>query len=120
MPIHSFKDLDAWKIGQKVTLAIYKVSKDFPAAEQFALTTQIRRASISITSNIAEGFGRSTGKDKAHFYTIAKGSLLEVQSQLQVAFDLGYVTTIQFEEIDAMITKALQVTHGLIRFALIR
>jgi four helix bundle protein len=117
MTLHSFKDLDAWQQGHKVTLAIYKASKSFPHTEQFGLTNQMRRAAISITSNIAEGFGRQTGKDKAHFYTIAKGSLLEVQSQLQVAFDLEYTDKKTYGAIDSMIIQALQVTHGLIRSA---
>ena len=90
--IKNFTDLLVWQKGHKLVLQIYKITKKFPQEERFGLTDQIRRAAVSITSNIAEGFGRIKYNDKAHFYTIALGSIYEVQNQLMIAKDIGYVT----------------------------
>lgn len=90
--IRSFTDLFAWKEGHKLVLKIYNISENFPQKEVFGLTNQIRRAAVSITSNIAEGFSRLTTKDKCQFYAIAIGSLTELQNQLLVARDVGYIT----------------------------
>lgn len=113
--IKSFKDLDAWKLGHEIVLDVYKHSKHFPKDELFGLTSQMRRAAVSVTSNIAEGYGRHTGKDKAHFYVISKGSLLELQSQLQVAYDMQYVNKELFDILDKKLERAVRVTYGLIR-----
>lgn len=90
--IKSFQDLTVWQKGHQLVLAIYKDSHAFPKEELFALTSQLRRAVVSITSNIAEGFSRRTAKDKANFYHIALGSCTEVQNQILIARDLGYMT----------------------------
>ena len=113
--IKSFKDLNAWNESHQLVLMIYKISKKFPLDERFGLTNQIRRAVISTTSNIAEGFGRNSAKDKAHFYAIAKGSVLEVQSQLIATKDLDYVTLEEFQNIDKHITIVVKLISGLIR-----
>lgn len=118
MTIRTFKDLDAWKQGHEIVLQVYRCTKTFPKEEQFGLVNQMRRAAISVTSNIAEGFGRQTGKDKAQFYAIAKGSLLEIQSQLQATYDLEYVSKETFDTLDEAIERAVRVTYGLIRSAL--
>lgn len=89
--IQSFQDLMVWQRGHELVLSIYKISRDFPKDEQFALTSQLRRAVVSVTSNIAEGFSRQTLKDKINFYHIALGSCTEVQNQLIIARDLHYV-----------------------------
>jgi four helix bundle protein len=78
--IVKFRDLTAWKEAHILVLLIYKISDKFPDKEKFGLTNQIRRASVSISSNIAEGFGRYSAKDKTHFYTMAKTSLAEVEN----------------------------------------
>lgn len=116
-PIRTFKDLDAWKCGHEVVLQIYKITKEFPRDEQFGLTNQMRRAAVSVTSNIAEGFGRHTAKDKTQFYAIAKGSVLELQSQLQIAQDLSYVSTETCKSIDEMLERTARLIFGLIRSA---
>ncbi len=116
--ITSFKDLDAWKQARAIVLNVYKITKEFPRDEQFGLTNQMRRASVSITSNIAEGFGRLTKKDKAHFYSIAKGSLFELQSQLQISYDLQYLDQEFFEKINKDLENALRLTYGLIKSAM--
>ncbi len=82
--IRSFTDLNAWKEGHKLVLEIYKFTQKFPKEEQFGLTNQLRRAVVSFTSNIAEGFSRNSYKEKLQFYSMALGSLTEVQNQLLV------------------------------------
>lgn len=113
--ITSFTQLDAWKSAHALRLSIYSIIKNFPAEERYALADQLRRAAISIASNIAEGFSRRTASDKAHFYTMAQGSLTEVQDQLILARGLRYVTELQFREIaDKSITTHKLIT-GLIK-----
>ena len=100
--IQTFQDLIAWKKAHALTLIIYQLAKSFPQDERFGLTDQMRRAAISVGSNIAEGFGRGSARDKIQFYLIAKGSLCELYSQFLIAKDLGYIskeTTIT-EDID--------------------
>lgn len=112
--IKSFTDLNAWKESHKLVVSIYKVTTDFPQAEQFGLTNQIRRASVSITSNIAEGFGRRSSKDRVHFYDMARASLAEVQSQLLVSRDVGYMSSEMFNEIANHSVECHKVLTGLI------
>ena len=113
--IKSFTDLDAWKEAHKLVLIIYKITKDFPKEEMFGLTSQIRRAAVSITSNIAEGFSRQTYKDKIHFYFMAKGSLTELQNQLLIAKDIGYVGNKDFINVANQIVVAHKLLNGLIK-----
>jgi len=97
--IKSFTDLNAHKEAHKLVLLIYKITKEFPKEERFCLIDQIRRAAVSIVSNIAEGFSRNTVKDKCQFYSLALGSLSELQSQLLIARDLKYLTNQIFNQI---------------------
>ena len=113
--IRSFKDLDAWKESHKLVLMTYEVTKQFPKEEMFGLVSQLRRAIISVTSNIAEGFSRQSYKDKVYFYSMALGSLTEVQSQLQASFDLKYINKEKFEEIDSQTIIANKIINGLIK-----
>jgi four helix bundle protein len=83
--IYSFTDLKAWKQGHELVLFVYEITKHFPQNEVFGLTSQMRRAVVSITSNIAEGFSRISNKEKAQFYSIALGSLTEIQNQSYIA-----------------------------------
>lgn len=84
-----FKELIVWQKAMELVREVYRLSKQFPADERFALTDQLRRAVVSIPSNIAEGNGRAGNKDYAHFLSIARGSLFETMTQLQIAEDLG-------------------------------
>ncbi len=90
--ISSFEQLDSWQKSLTLAVYIYGITRTFPKDEQFGLTSQLRRASSSIGANIAEGFGRSTPKDKIHFYTIAYGSILEVRNFVYLADRLGYIS----------------------------
>ena len=98
-----------------MVLEIYEITKKFPKEETFGLVSQIRRAVISITSNIAEGFSRSSYADKSRFYSMALGSLTEVQNQLIIAKDLRYINK---EEFDVLIKKSViihKLLNGLIK-----
>lgn len=89
--INSFEDLTVWQESQAFAVNVYKLSKNFPSEEMFAMTSQIRRAVSSVSANIAEGFGRSSVNDKSHFYTMAYGSLLETKNFLYLANKLDYI-----------------------------
>lgn len=84
-------DLECWKESIILVKTIYKISALFPKAEQYGLTSQIRRAAVSVPSNIAEGNARCTAKETTHFLDIALGSLAEIETQLIIAKELGYI-----------------------------
>jgi four helix bundle protein len=113
--IRNFTDLEAWKIGHKLVLSIYRLTEKFPKAEMFGLSIQLRRAAVSFTSNMAEGFSRATWKDKAHLYSIALGSLTEVENQLHIARDLGYCDDDQFTQLASNTERLNRLTNGLIK-----
>jgi four helix bundle protein len=113
--IKTFTDLKAWQQSHKLVVMIYKVSEDFPNKETFGLTSQMRRAVVSITSNIAEGFSRQSYSDKIRFYHIAQGSNTELQNQLLVAKDVGYLVSEKFEEIAEQSVTAHKLINGLIK-----
>jgi len=85
-----FRDLFVWQRSIQLTVAVYKLTSSFPREEMYGLTSQIRRASVSIASNIAEGWGRQSDGEYRHFLGMARGSNLEVQTQLVIAAELGY------------------------------
>ena len=100
-----------------MVLMIYEATKAFPAEEKFGLTNQIRRAVVSFTSNIAEGFSRNSAKEKIQFYYMALGSLTEVQNQLIIARDLSYLSGNMFDKIAEQTIIANKLISGLIRSA---
>ena len=103
----TFQDLIVWQKAHKFVLSIYTATKKFPPDERFGLTSQIRRASVSIPANIAEGFSKKTKADKARFYNISKSSLEEVRYYLILSRDLGYTDNsnlfMQLEEISRLL-----------------
>lgn len=113
--IKSFTDLNAWREGHKLVLMIYDITKKFPKEEQFGLTIQLRQAGVSITSNIAEGFSRNSYKEKSQFYSMALGSLTEIQNQLLIAKDIGYITKNEFDKIARQSIIVNKITNGLIK-----
>lgn len=118
--IKHFIDLNAWKEAHNLVLLVYRVTENFPNKERFGLTNQLRRAAVSLTSNIAEGFGRSTKNDKAHFYTVAKGSLFETQNQMYSAKDLGYINKEQSSIFEKQADTVSRLITGLRRAAMDR
>ena len=104
------KDLDLWKTSIELVKAVYVVLDDFPKKEEFALSSQIRRAAVSIPSNIAEGCGRGTNKELYRFLDIASGSLAELETQIYIAKELGYIS--DCSDIDEMIIKVQKILVG--------
>ncbi|MDO8496471.1 MAG: four helix bundle protein [bacterium] len=113
--IKSFTDLNTWKESHNLVLMIYDVTKKFPKEEQFGLTNQLRRAVVSITSNIAEGFSRQSFKEKAQFYSMALGSLTEIQNQLLISRDIKYISHDVFTKIAGQTVIASKLLNGLIK-----
>ena len=112
--ITDFKDLVAWQKAHGLAVNIYKATEIFPKGEQFGLTNQVRRAIVSVASNIAEGFGRRTKADRIHFYDMARASLHEVQAQLMVARDVGFMQDTVHEKIDTFSIECHKILTGLI------
>ncbi|MCU1309965.1 MAG: hypothetical protein JWO20_1090 [Candidatus Angelobacter sp.] len=110
----SFRDLVVWRKAKKLSLDVYRVSKQFPRDEIYGLTSQTRRAAISVVSNIAEGQGRLTRGEFLQHLGIARGSLFELHSQLEIATDLGYVTASDFRDLDSLIGEVRAMLLGLI------
>lgn len=90
--MHNFKELEIWKISRKFCSAIYQATNDFPQSEKFGITNQMRRCSVSIPSNIAEGASRHSNKDFCRFLEIAIGSCYELETQLLISNDLGFLS----------------------------
>lgn len=93
---YSYQTLNVYKDAKALVVAVYQLLKKYPAEERYALCDQIRRAAISITSNIAEGMSRYSDKEKVHFLEIAYASMMEVESQLDISVDLEYISKEQF------------------------
>lgn len=112
--IKDFKDLNAWQEAHKLVVFVYKSTEKFPKSEIFGLTNQMRRATISITSNIAEGFGRQSYKEKIQFYYLSQGSLIELKNQLIAAKDIGYLQNEDFADLIRQADLAHKILQGLI------
>lgn len=115
--IQSFRDLDAWKVAHKLVLQVYQATRKFPQEELYGLVSQMRRAAVSIVSNIAEGFSRTFSKEKQQFYAIALGSIVELQSQLEIAKDLGYLDGADYQRLIDLSVDAHKLVNGLIKGA---
>ncbi|MBK5273629.1 MAG: four helix bundle protein [Desulfuromonadales bacterium] len=98
-----FHKLQVWHLAKGLVIDAYKLTKNFPAEEKFGLVSQLNRAAISIASNIAEGSGRTSRKDQAHFTQLAYGSLMEVACQLEIACDLGFVAVSELTAVNSKI-----------------
>jgi len=113
--IKSFTDLNAWRFGHKLVLEIYKLTSKFPKEEKYALVDQMKRAVVSVTSNIAEGFSRQSYLEKTQFYSMAQGSLTELQNQLLIAKDVGYLSKETFEKLARLSIMVHKLISGLIK-----
>lgn len=109
-------DLDIWKKARALVKDVYKITKDFSKHELYGLTDQIRRAAVSVPSNIAEGCGRKTPKDTMRFLYISRGSLYELETQLYLALDLQYMSKTTFENIIASIQQNKKILNGFINY----
>jgi four helix bundle protein len=113
--INSFRDLQTWQAAHRLVTRVYKITDTFPNKDAFGLTSQMQRCSLSVSSNIAEGFGRHSINDKLHFYVMARGSLTELQNQLIVAYDVGRLTKSQFDVLSDLAITTHKLLHGLMR-----
>jgi four helix bundle protein len=113
MEVFGYRRLIAYQKAKEVVKKSYKLLKRFPAEERYAMSDQLRRSSVSITSNIAEGINRYSVKDKSHFIEIAYGSLMEVSSQFEIAEDLGYITSEDRLSMDQQIEEVARLLSGL-------
>ncbi len=111
-----FTDIEAWQTSRKLTFEIYEVTKRAPFSVDFELRGQIRDASVSVMSNIAEDFDRNGTAEFIHFLSIAKGSAAEVVSQLYVALDQKYITKEEFERLSALATEVGRKIGALMRY----
>jgi len=114
--IEKFADIEAWKAAREITNLIYQVSSNGNFGKDFALVNQIRRASISIISNIAEGFERNGDREFIQFLTIAKGSCGEVRAQLYIALDQNYIDEKQFIFITGKLIEISRMLSGLMKY----
>jgi len=118
--IFNFEQLHVWQDVRAMIKSIYISSRNFPDEEKYGLTAQIRRAAISVSSNISEGASRSGGKDQAYFYNISYASLMEVLSQLIIAFDLGYLDESYYLDYRSQIERIANKINALRQTALRR
>jgi four helix bundle protein len=114
--LDKFEDLEAWHLARELTRKIYERSREDEFSRDYALRDQIRRAAISIMSNIAEGFDRGGNKEFKQFLSVAKGSAAEVRSQLYIALDAGYIGATAFQELSDLSSRTGQVIGGLMRY----
>ena len=103
--VYSFEKMEVWQLSRTFVTSIYKLVSSFPQEERYSLCDQIKRAAISVSSNIAEGCSRSSLKEQKHFIEIAYGSLMEVYCQLILAVDLNYISTAQLSDVKITIDR---------------
>ena len=113
MKTYSFENLQVWKESRQLVALVYDTQKLFPATEKFGLGSQLRRAVISVPSNLVEGNYRTSTKEQLHFIEMAFGSLMEVYCQLILAYDLKFISLEQFEECKLKIDSVRKLLNGL-------
>ncbi len=113
--VKSFRELVVWQRAIELTLEIYKVTKAFPKDESFGLTSQLRRAAVSVASNIAEGQGRKTKGEFVQFLCVARGSNAEVQTQLVIAQGLGYSDEVAIARCEALALEVAKMLNGMLK-----
>lgn len=112
---YNYKNLEAYKESKNLVAVVYGLIKQFPKEEQYALCDQLRRSAISVPSNIAEGSGRTSAKDQAHFLEMAYGSLMEVSCQIDIACDLGYISSDDLNQVESHIRTIAALLSGIRR-----
>jgi len=115
MAKNGYRDLRAWELGMEIAEEVIPLTDNFPKRFQFLLANQIERASVSIPSNVAEGYSRRTPKDQVHFYYIALGSLSELETQLVLSTRCKYIDRNVMEELWKKLQELRKIIHGLIR-----
>ncbi len=113
--LKSFQQLDAWQASRKLFFIVFHITKKFPSEELFVSVSQMRRAALSVASNIAEGFGRSSAADKLHFYVMARGSLTELQNQIILTKDVDLIREADATVVQSQAELAHKLVVGLIK-----
>ena len=113
--VKDFTDLHAWRAARELRKRVYELTRSFPPDEKHVLVAQIRRAVLSVTANIAEGFGRFSYQENMQFCRLARGSAFEVRDHLTTALDASYLTQKEWSEMDALAQRAIQILNGYIR-----
>lgn len=111
----TFRDLKCWQRAVELTVSVYSATRNFPKDEVFGLSSQLRRAAVSVASNIAEGKGRLSNRDSLRFFGNARGSLFEIESQIEIAEKLPYLTTVDAERLRLGVNETGKLLNGLIR-----
>lgn len=112
----SYKDLEVWQLSMDLTIQIYEFTQTLPSEEKFALSDQMRRAAVSIPSNIAEGMGRGHNKELIHFLYIAKGSVFELETQIEICKRLHFINEMLFDKLQYIIASINRMLNSLISF----
>jgi len=115
MKIRNFRDLEVWKLGKEIVLGIYRATALFPKDEVYGLTAQMRRASVSIPSNVAEGFNRVHNKEYRQFLYVALGSCAELETQVEIAGDLGYLDQMEYRRSVEQLDHETRMLRNLIK-----
>lgn len=113
--IKSYRDLDVWKKSVELSVAVYELTRQFPREEIYGLTSQMRRSSVSIASNIAEGRYRSSRKDYARFIYIAFGSGAELETQIHIAKQLSETESLDYSKVDTLLDDIMRMLNALTR-----
>jgi four helix bundle protein len=113
--MHNFQKLDVWNVSMELSTAIHEVTKDFPKQEIYGMTSQMRRASVSIPSNIAEGSGRKGNKELVQFLFIANGSAFELYTQIILSYNVGYISKETKEELLKKLSSIQKMLYALIQ-----
>lgn len=106
--MHKYRELHFWQISKKLAIEIYRVTEKFPETEKFGLTSQMRRSAVSISSNIAEGSGRRSNKEFIRFLNISMGSLYELETQMEIATEIGVLRVDEHELLQKELTSVAQ------------
>ena len=112
--METHKDLRVWQQSIEMVTSIYLMTQSFPKEETFGLVSQLRRASVSVPSNIAEGYARGTDKEKLHFLRMSSGSMSEVETQLLLSLNLGYIDQEKYNELSEIVTSVWKQLNSLI------
>jgi four helix bundle protein len=113
--VKDFTDLVAWRLGRELRRSVYSLTRCFPAEEKYVLVAQMRRAAISVTANLAEGFGRFSYQENIQFCRQSRGSAFELRDHLVAALDEGHISRERWKQADTMAQRFIQVLNGYIR-----
>jgi four helix bundle protein len=118
--VPDFKDLVAWRSARNLRATVYTICNRFPKAETFAVASQMRRAAVWVSANIAEGYGRFSYQENIQFCRQSRGSVYELRDHLTSALDAGYITKAEYGEMDAMALSVIKLINGYIRSTRLR